>query len=215
MKQSVAYQLDLLTERCPALAVCRNDIKEAFEAIKECYKAGGKLLLAGNGGSAADAEHIVGELMKGFCRRRPLSDADKAALIAADPVRGAHLAETLQQGLPAIALTNHPALSTAFANDCDPNAPFAQQVWGYGNKEDVLLVMSTSGNAENLLLATAAAHAKGMKVALLTGEHGGKLAEVCDIVIRVPAKETYQVQEYHLPIYHVLCLLVEDEFFPQ
>ena len=207
--------LNTLAARYPALEAVCPALERLADVLCETYRGGGKLLVAGNGGSAADAEHIVGELMKGFCRRRPLSDADKAALIAADPVRGAHLAETLQQGLPAIALTNHPALSTAFANDCDPNAPFAQQVWGYGNKEDVLLVMSTSGNAENLLLATAAAHAKGMKVALLTGEHGGKLAEVCDIVIRVPAKETYQVQEYHLPIYHVLCLLVEDEFFPQ
>ena len=201
--------------RYPALEACREDMEKALELLIGCAKADGKILVCGNGGSAADSEHIVGELMKGFCRRRPLSDADKAALIAADPVRGAHLAETLQQGLPAIALTNHPALSTAFANDCDPNAPFAQQVWGYGNKEDVLIVMSTSGNAENLLLATAAAHAKGMKVALLTGEHGGKLAQVCDIVLRAPAKETYQVQEYHLPIYHALCLLVEDAFFPQ
>ena len=207
--------MNTLKTRYPALAHLEKEILNLAETVCNAYRRGGKVMTAGNGGSAADAEHIVGELMKGFCRRRPLSDADKAALIAADPVRGAHLAETLQQGLPAIALTNHPALSTAFANDCDPNAPFAQQVWGYGNKEDVLLVMSTSGNAENLLLATAAAHAKGMKVALLTGEHGGKLAEVCDIVIRVPAKETYQVQEYHLPIYHVLCLLVEDEFFPQ
>lgn len=207
--------LNTLVARYPALAPLRADVEKLAETVCNAYRQGGKVMTAGSGGSASDAEHIVGELMKGFCRRRPLSEADKAALIAADPVRGAHLAETLQQGLPAIALTNHPALSTAFANDCDPNAPFAQQVWGYGNKEDVLIVMSTSGNAENLLLATAAAHAKGMKVALLTGEHGGKLAQVCDIVLRAPAKETYQVQEYHLPIYHALCLLVEDAFFPQ
>jgi len=204
-----------LITRYPALAPLKGDVLALAETVCNAYRCGGKVMIAGNGGSAADAEHIVGELMKGFCRRRPLDAESKAALIAADPVRGAHLAEVLQQGLPAIALTNHPALSTAFANDCDPNAVFAQQVWGFGGKEDVLIVISTSGNAENLLLAAAAAHAKGMKVALLTGEHGGKLAEVCDIVLRAPAKETYQVQEYHLPIYHALCLLVEDAFFPQ
>lgn len=207
--------LNTLITRYPALAPLKGDVLTLAEAVCNAYRCGGKVMIAGNGGSAADAEHIVGELMKGFCRRRPLSAESKTALIAADPVRGAHLAEVLQQGLPAIALTNHPALSTAFANDCDPNAVFAQQVWGFGGKEDVLIVISTSGNAENLLLAAAAAHAKGMKVALLTGEHGGKLAEVCDIVLRASAKETYQVQEYHLPIYHALCLLVEDAFFPQ
>jgi len=153
--------------------------------------------------------------MKGFCRRRPLNAEQKAALAAADPVRGTHLGEVLQQGLPAIALTGHAALSTAFANDCDPNAVFAQQVWGYGSEGDILIVISTSGNAENLLLAATAAHAKGMKVALLTGENGGKLANVCDFVLRAPAKETYQVQEYHLPIYHTLCLVVENTFFPK
>lgn len=205
--------LNTMITRYPALAPLKEDVLTLAEAMYNAYRCGGKIMIAGNGGSAADAEHIVGELMKGFCRRRPLDADGKAALIAADPVRGAHLAEVLQQGLPAIALTNHAALSTAFANDCDPNAVFAQQVWGYGGKEDVLIVISTSGNAENLLFATAAAHAKGVKVALLTGEHGGKLAEVCDIVLRVPAKETYQVQEYHLPIYHALCLLVEDAFF--
>ena len=207
--------LQILTDRYPALSVVTEALEELAVTLCEVYRKGGKLLVAGNGGSAADAEHIVGELMKGFCKKRPLTDADKALLTAADPVRGAHLGKVLQQGLPAICLTNHPALSTAFANDCDPNAIFAQQVWGYGGKEDILIVISTSGNAENLMLATTAAHAKGMKVALLTGENGGKLANVCDFVLRVPAKETYQVQEYHLPIYHALCLLVEDAFFTE
>ena len=213
MKDSVI--LETLIDRYPPLAPVKEAIAELAEAICHTYRCGGKVLTAGNGGSGADAEHIVGELMKGFCKRRPLTDADKAALAAADPVRGVHLGAVLQQGLPAICLTNHPALSTAFANDCDPNAIFAQQVWGYGGKEDILIVISTSGNAENLMLATTAAHAKGMKVALLTGENGGKLANVCDFVLRVPAKETYQVQEYHLPIYHALCLLVEDAFFTE
>ena len=207
--------LQILTDRYPALSVVTEALEELAVTLCEVYRKGGKLLVAGNGGSAADAEHIVGELMKGLCRRRPLSDAQKAALAAADAERGARLGEVLQQGLPAIALTNHPALSTAFVNDCDPNAAFAQQVWGYGNAGDLLIVISTSGNAENLLLAAAAAHAKGMKVALLTGENGGKLAKVADIILRAPAKETYQVQEYHLPLYHSLCLMVENEFFAQ
>ena len=206
--------LNTLATRYPALKAVCADLEKLADALCEVYRRGGKLLVAGNGGSGADAEHIVGELMKGFCRRRPLDEEGKAKLIAADPVRGAHLGTVLQQGLPAIALTQHAALSTAFANDCDPNAVFAQQVWGYGNEGDLLIVISTSGNAENLMLAATAAHAKGMTVALLTGEHGGKLAEVADIILRAPAKEIYQVQEYHLPLYHALCLLVEDAFFP-
>lgn len=210
-----ADMMQLLVDRYPALAPVRLELEKLTDAICNAYRAGGKVMIAGNGGSAADAEHIVGELMKGFCRRRPLSEEAKTALIAADTERGAHLGKVLQQGLPAIALTNHPALSTAFANDCDPNAVFAQQVWGYGNKGDILIVISTSGNAENLLLAATAAHAKGMQVALLTGENGGKLAKVCDFVLRAPAKETYQVQEYHLPLYHTLCLVVENTFFPE
>ncbi|MBQ8340847.1 MAG: SIS domain-containing protein [Clostridia bacterium] len=204
---------DTLVARYPALESVCPDLEKLADRLCEVYVNGGKLLVAGNGGSAADAEHIVGELMKGFCRRRPLSEGAQSALIATDPERGAHLAKVLQQGLPAIALTGHAALSTAFANDCDPNAIFAQQVWGYGNTGDLLIVISTSGNAENLMLAATAAHAKGMTVALLTGEHGGKLSEVADIILRAPAKETYQVQEYHLPLYHALCLLVEDAFF--
>ena len=207
--------LQELIQRYPALSEAAKELEKLVNSLCYTYRQGGKLLTAGNGGSAADAEHIVGELMKGFCRRRPLSEADAKRLTAADPLRGPHLAATLQQGLPAIALTCHAALSTAFANDCDPKAVFAQQVWGYGNAGDILLVISTSGNAENLLLAAAAAHAKGMQVALLTGEHGGKLAEVCDFVLRVPAKETYQVQEYHLPLYHALCLMVENTFFAE
>lgn len=207
--------LQTMTTRYPALKPLAQDLQKLAETVCNAYRHGGKLMVAGNGGSAADAEHIVGEMMKGFCRRRPLGAEDKCALQAADPVRGKRLAEVLQQGLPAIALTGHAALSTAFANDCDPNAVFAQQVWGYGREGDILLVISTSGNAENLLLAATAAHAKGITVALLTGEDGGKLGKVCDIVLRAPARETYRVQEYHLPLYHTLCLLVEDAFFAE
>ena len=207
--------LNDLVARYPALAESAVALETLIDTLVSTYENGGKLLAAGNGGSGADADHIVGELMKGFCRRRPLSDEKKAALIAADPVRGKHLAEVLQQGLPAIALTGHAALSTAFSNDCDPNAVFAQQVLGYGRAGDVLLVISTSGNAENLMLAVTVAKAMGIHTALLTGAVGGKLAGVCDTVIRVPETETYKVQEYHLPLYHALCLAIEDAFFPQ
>ncbi len=213
MKQSVAYQLDLLTERCPALAVCRNDIKEAFEAIKECYKAGGKLLLAGNGGSAADAEHIVGELMKSFVLERGIGDEFSRALRAVDAEMGAVLAKKLQGALPAIALDGHPSLSTAYQNDCEPLLCFAQQVNGYGKDGDVFLGISTSGNSQNVLYAAVVAKAKGMKVLGLTGQDDSRLSALCDVCIKVPQTKTHLVQEYHLPVYHTLCLMLEQEFF--
>ncbi len=205
--------LDDLTARYPALTVAKEDILAAFDAIKASFAAGGKLLVAGNGGSAADAEHFVGELMKCFRLRRPLGDEARAALLAADPKRGAALADMLAGALPAIALTGHAALSTAVMNDDDAIAIFAQQLWGFGKKGDILLAISTSGNAENLLLATAAAHAKGMQVILLTGEGGGALAPLADIVIKAPARLTHHVQELHLPIYHALAMMLENEFF--
>ena len=202
-----------LIMRYPTLAPIKEDILAAFYALKQCYQSGGKLLVAGNGGSAADAEHIAGELMKCFCLSRPLAEDERTALLAADPKRGAALADLLAGALPTIALTGHAALSTAVMNDNAAIAVFAQQVWGFGCKGDVLLAISTSGNSENLLLATAAAHAKGMQVILLTGENGGKLAPLSDIVIKAPAKITHHVQELHLPIYHALAMMLENEFF--
>lgn len=202
-----------LMDRHPALASLEADMLATHSLLRDCFAAGGKLLVAGNGGAAADADHIVGELMKGFLKKRPLNDEVYQKMLALDRERGARLGEALQGALPAIALTEHSALSTAFANDRDSHAVFAQQVWGYGREGDVLLCLSTSGNAENLMLAAVTAHAKGMQVVLLTGEGGGRLSAVADAVIRVPARQTHLVQELYVPVYHALCMMLESDFF--
>lgn len=205
--------LDELIRRYPVLESVRADIEAVYEILEGCYANGGKLLIAGNGGSAADAEHIVGELMKGFVKKRPVPSEMEQALKATDPVRGAELAKKLQGGLPAIAVTGHAALTTAFANDVDGVLSYAQQVSGYGKPGDVFLGISTSGNAENVMYAAVAARAKGMKVAALTGKDGGKLGRFADAAVIIPEKETYKIQELHLPVYHALCLMLEDRFF--
>lgn len=205
--------LDTLIARYPDLSSVREAVEEAYWILEECYSRGGKLLIAGNGGSSADAEHIVGELMKGFVKRRELSGERKAALEAADPEHGRALADKLQEGLPAIALSGHPALSTAFLNDVDGDMIYAQQVWGYGTEGDVLLGISTSGNAKNIDYAVTAARAKGMKVIGLTGRDGGRLGARADAAVIVPEQETYRIQELHLPVYHALCLMLEERFF--
>lgn len=205
--------IDLLVERYPSLESAKNDIVAAYLLLEESYKNGGKLLVAGNGGSAADAEHIVGELMKGFkLPRKPEADfAEK--LVAENQELGAVLAENLQGALPAIALDGHPALSTAYMNDCEPLLCFAQQVNGYGKSGDVFLGISTSGNSKNVLFAATTAHAKGMKVIGLTGAKDSKLKDMSDVCIKAPQTETYMIQELHLPIYHCLCLMLEEKFF--
>lgn len=205
--------IDLLVERYPSLETVKEDIIEAYLLLEESYENGGKLLVAGNGGSAADAEHIVGELMKGFkMPRKPEADfAEK--LVAENPELGSVLAENLQGALPAIALDGHPALSTAYMNDCEPLLCFAQQVNGYGKAGDVFLGISTSGNSKNVLYAATIAHAKGMKVIGLTGAKDSKLKDMSDVCIKAPQTETYMIQELHLPIYHCLCLMLEDKFF--
>ena len=205
--------LEQLIKRYPILAGVETDIQEAYEILRTSYEAGGKLLAAGNGGSCADSEHIVGELMKGFVKKRPLPDSLVQALKEADPQRGAELSQKLQGALPAIALTNHVALSSAFANDVDGILSYAQQVNGYGNRGDVFLGISTSGNAENVMYAAVTARAKGMKIIGLTGRDGGKLGAFADISIVVPKQETYQIQELHLPVYHALCLMLEKRFY--
>ena len=207
--------LDELIKRYPILERVREDIDVVYGILERCYENGGKLLIAGNGGSAADAEHIVGELMKGFVKRRPVTEEMKEALEKADPVRGKELSEKLQGGLPAIALVDHAALSTAFANDVDGMLSYAQQVNGYGKPGDVFLGISTSGNAENVMYAAVTAKAKGMKVVGLTGKDGGKLAGIADAAVIVPEMETYKIQELHLPIYHALCLMLETHFFQE
>ena len=205
--------IDLLVERYPSLESAKNDIVVAYLLLEESYENGGKLLVAGNGGSAADAEHIVGELMKGFkLPRKPEADfAEK--LVEENQELGSVLAENLQGALPAIALDGHPALSTAYMNDCEPLLCFAQQVNGYGKLGDVFLGISTSGNSKNVLYAATTAHAKGMKVIGLTGAKDSKLKDMSDVCIKAPQTETYMIQELHLPIYHCLCLMLEDKFF--
>lgn len=206
-------EIRILEERYPQLSCIKEDLYSAYKLIEESYKNGGKLLIAGNGGSAADAEHIVGELMKGFkLSRKPNADF-AMKLIEKNKELGTVLAEKLQGALPAIALDGHPALSTAYMNDCEPLLCFAQQVNGYGNNGDVFLGISTSGNSKNILYAAVTAQAKGMKVIGLTGEKESKLSSLSDVCIRVPQTETYMIQELHLSVYHCLCLMLENRFF--
>lgn len=208
------YQyIDLLILRYPQLIVAKDCIVEAYQILEESYTNDGKLLVAGNGGSAADAEHIVGELMKGFVDPRKLEAEYSDALITVNKELGRVLSENLQGALPAIALDGHLALTTAYLNDCEPLLCFAQQVNGYGRKSDVFLGISTSGNSRNILYAATVAKAKGMKVIGLTGEKDSKLSEISDTCIQVPETETYKIQELHLPVYHCLCLMLEDTFF--
>ena len=211
--ERVLKQLELLIERYPQLGTAREPILAAYEILEKCYSSGGKLLVAGNGGSAADAEHIVGELMKGFKKPRRLSQEQRERLTEIHPELGKALAENLQGALPAIALDGHPALTTAYMNDCEPLLCFAQQVGGYGVAGDVFLGISTSGNSKNILYAAVTAKAKGLKVIGLTGSKYCKVEELANVCIDAPATETYMIQELHLPIYHCLCLMLEERFF--
>lgn len=213
MKTEIYKHIEVLVNRYPVLNSVKDEIVEAYFLLVESYKNEGKLLIAGNGGSAADAEHIVGELMKGFKLPRKLNENFTDKLISENEELGTVLAESLQGALPAIALDGHPALSTAYMNDCEPLLCFAQQVNGYGKAGDVFLGISTSGNSKNILYAATTAHAKGMKVIGLTGAKDSKLAQMSDVCIKVPQTETYMIQELHLPVYHCLCLMLENEFF--
>lgn len=215
METQIEKHLDLLIRRYPILSVCREDIAKAYDILETCFAGGNKLLVAGNGGSCADAEHIVGELMKGFKLPRRSTDEFAEKLRAVDPVRGEELAEKLQGGLPAIALSGHQGLNTAYINDVENGGllMYAQQVNGYGKAGDVFLGISTSGNSKNVMYAAVVARAKGMKVLGLTGSKGGQLAEIADVAIKVPETETYMIQELHLPAYHALCLMLEEKFF--
>lgn len=206
-------QLNILIERYPKLVVCKEDIRKAYELLEAAYQKGRKLLVCGNGGSASDSEHIVGELMKEFKLKRNVYSDHAAALKATDPELGQVLADNLQGALPAISLTGHSSLQTAYMNDAVPELVFAQQVNGYGKEGDVLLGISTSGNSKNVLYAAVNAKAKGLKVIGLTGSKENKLMKFADVCIRVPETETYKIQEYHLPVYHCLCLMLEEKFF--
>lgn len=209
----MSERIDLLIERYPVLSSVRNNVMQAYRLLERSYENGGKLLIAGNGGSAADADHIVGELMKGFQKRRRISEESALKLKKAGGVAGEEIAEKLQGALPAIALQNHAALNTAYLNDVDGLFCFAQQVYGYGGAGDVFLGISTSGNSKNVLYAAITAKALGMTVIGLTGKDGGKLKALSDDAIVVPEDETYRIQELHLPVYHCLCLMLEDRFF--
>lgn len=192
-----------LIERYPQLNICKNDIEKAHALMIDAYKNGGKIIVCGNGGSSADADHIVGELMKGFLKDRKVIDERMPQ----------ELREKLQGALPAISLSAHTSLMTATINDNDADMVFAQQVYGYAKEKDLLIAISTSGNSKNVVNAVKVAKALGTKTLALTGETGGMLKEMADVTICAPSTETYKIQEYHLPIYHYLCAKVEEEFF--
>lgn len=213
LKKKIQKHLDLLLERYPKLENCKNDIEKAYLILEECYLNDHKLLIAGNGGSAADSEHIAGELMKRFKIPRPVPESFAEKLKSIDSVRGETLAMNLERGLMTIPLVAHEALTTAYINDVDGLGVFAQQLYGFGRQGDAFLGISTSGNSQNIMNAAVVARALDIKVIGLTGADGGKLAQVSDVIIRVPETETYMIQELHLPIYHCLCLMLEHRFF--
>lgn len=213
MRNDLSNLAELLL-RFPELSVCRDDILAAYQILADCYDHGGCVFTCGNGGSAADAEHIVGELLKGFVRKRPLNPQDRAAFAALGP-DASLLAERLQYGLRAVCLMSQLAINSAVANDLGADLGPAQQLFALGQPGDVLIGISTSGNAANVRYAVAVARQRKMRCLGLTAEQGGQLAKLSDICIRVPAKETYRAQEYHLPIYHCLCIMLEARYFAE
>lgn len=202
-----------LIDDTPQLKSCEEDIFTAYNYINNCYKNGNKVMICGNGGSASDSEHIVGELMKGFLLKRPVSDNHREILKNNFPTDGDYLADHLQGSLPAISLVSQTSISTAFINDVAPDMVYAQQVYGYAKEGDVLIGITTSGNSKNVVNAIKVAKTFGAKCIGMTGMDGGLLKSICDVTVKAPAKETYRVQEYHLMIYHALCAMVEVEFF--
>lgn len=213
MDTKVLKHIETLIERSPKLIVCKEDIIKAYEILEKAYSKERKLLVCGNGGSASDSEHIVGELMKEFKLKRKVYAYQAEAMKVIDAEMGATLAENLQGALPAICLTGHSSLTTAFMNDANADLVFAQQVNGYGKTNDVFLGISTSGNSKNVCYAAITAKSKGLKVIGLTGAKESKMSKLADCCIRVPETETYKIQELHLPVYHCLCLMLEDHFF--
>lgn len=213
MNNKFVRHIDLLIKRYPCLNVCKDDIIAAYDILAEAYSSDKKLLVAGNGGSASDSEHIVGELMKEFKLKRKIYSDQVDRLRQIDEEMGTILAEHLQGALPAISLVGEPSLTTAFMNDAVPVLVFAQQVNGLGKAGDVFLAISTSGNSQNVLYAAVAAKSKGLKVIGLTGAKENKLMRYADVCIRIPETETYKIQELHIPVYHCLCLMLEDRFF--
>lgn len=210
---SVDKMLEDLVVRNPELGTAKKDIASAFNLLKDSFENQGKLLICGNGGSAADADHIVGELMKRFSIPRAIPENLKNTLSSDYGEEGQYLAAKLEGALPAISLNGHNALSSAFANDVDAQLIYAQQVVGYGNNNDVLMGISTSGNAQNVISAMIVAKVKGMKVVGLVGRDGGEFNKYCDLLINVGGDCTPQIQELHLPVYHTLCEMLEYHFF--
>ncbi len=202
-----------LIERYPKLDKCKQSITNACDLIIKCYENGNKILLCGNGGSAADSDHIVGELMKGFLKKRPLSDEKKNEMKESCPSLDDEMLSNLQCGLPAVSLPSISALNTAFCNDVDPRNVFAQSTLALGKEGDILIAISTSGNSDNVVRAAKVAKAIGLSVIGMTGNGGGKLSELADICICVPECETFKVQELHLPTYHYICAAVEEHFY--
>ena len=211
MKMGTSNLLKELMVKYPQLSCCEADVEKAFEMLLATYQAEKKVLLCGNGGSASDCEHIVGELMKCFKKKRPICGEMKEKLSKTQ--EGAILAEVLEGGLKAISLTSHLSLSTAFANDREPSAVFAQPAFVLGDEGDTLIAISTSGNSKNCVYAATVAKAKGMKVLSMTGEKQSALSQMSDVCICVPEMETYKIQELHLPVYHCLCAMLENELF--
>mgnify|MGYP003676179697 FL=1 len=205
--------IQTLGQNYPDLEPVLADVQSAYEILVTAYTADHTLYTCGNGGSAADADHIVGELVKGFMLKRPLPAPAQSALVEEHGAAGRFIADHLQGGLPAVALTAHAALTTAFANDVAPELVFAQQINTYGRPGDVLLAISTSGNSTNVLHALRVARTRGVHTLGLTGQTGGQMAALCDVCIKVPFVSTPQIQERHLPIYHALCIAVEAHFF--
>ena len=212
MKDTTKKIYEELLERYPALVCVKESVLLAFEGIKETYEKGGTLYCGGNGGSSSDCEHIVGELLKKFKKNRPVDEETRVNLLNQGE-DGAYVLSKLEGSLPAVSLISQTGILTAFANDKSWDTAIAQQLYGLGKKGDCLLVLSTSGNSANCVYAVLVAKAKGMKTITLTGGNGGRLKEVCDVCICVPERETYKVQELHLPIYHCLCAMLEEEFF--
>lgn len=211
--KNVVAHLDSLIQRYPLLEQARVEIYNAFLLMENCYSNGGKLLIAGNGGSASDSEHIVGELMKSFRKSRPIKAEVMEKLCEVYPDMGSVIGEKLEQTLPAISLVTHESLTTAFSNDVDADYCVAQQLYGYGNEGDVFIGISTSGNSKNIVYAAALARALGIHVVGLTGARDSRLAKLSDVAVRVPSTETYIIQEFHLPIYHCWCSMLEESFF--
>lgn len=213
MKEIVKRQLIDLMKRYPSLQVCKKDIEKAYLLLEKAYDSNNKLLIAGNGGSAADSEHMAGELMKRFKINRKIDKKLAEKLKKIDRERGNRLSKNLEMPLRAVPLTSHISITTAYMNDADATGVFAQQMLGFGDKGDVFLAISTSGNSENIISACVVAKALGIKIIGLTGQKDSLLKDFSDVCIQVPETETYKIQELHLPVYHCLCLMLESNYF--